>query len=258
MDVKDRIAVVTGGASGIGADLCRRFKKEGAAGIVVVDRNEEGAKAVAADIGGIAMAADVGAEEDIVRVVKDTLAKFGKIDIFISNAGISYHEGEVATFGTNDEWQNIWQVNVMAHVYAARAVLPGMLERGEGYIISTASAAGLLSQIGSATYSVTKHGAVGFAEYLAIRHGDDGIRVSVLCPQAVKTGMTAGTDGGSAGLDGMLEVDTVSDCVLKAIRDETFLILPHPEVLTYMQRKTSNYDRWLGGMRRLRHRMINR
>jgi NAD(P)-dependent dehydrogenase (short-subunit alcohol dehydrogenase family) len=258
MDVKDRIAVVTGGASGIGADLCRRFKKEGAAGIVVVDRNEEGAKAVAADMGGIAMVADVGAEEDIVRVVKDTLAKFGKIDIFISNAGISYHEGEVATFGTNGEWQNIWQVNVMAHVYAARAVLPGMLERGEGYIISTASAAGLLSQIGSATYAVTKHGAVGFAEYLAIRHGNDGIRVSVLCPQAVKTGMTAGTDGGSAGLDGMLEVDAVSDCVLKAIRDETFLILPHPEVLTYMQRKTSNYDRWLGGMRRLRQRMINR
>ncbi len=258
MDVKDRIAVVTGGASGIGADLCRRFKKEGAAGIVVVDRNEEGAKAVAADMGGIAMAADVGKEEDIARVVKDTLAEFGKIDIFISNAGISYHEGEVATFGTNDEWQNIWQVNVMAHVYAARAVLPGMLERGEGYIISTASAAGLLSQIGSATYAVTKHGAVGFAEYLAIRYGDDGIRVSVLCPQAVKTGMTAGTDGGSAGLDGFLEVEAVSDCVLKAMRDETFLILPHPEVLTYMQRKTSNYDRWLGGMRRLRQRMINR
>jgi NAD(P)-dependent dehydrogenase (short-subunit alcohol dehydrogenase family) len=258
MDLKDRIAVVTGGASGIGADLCRRFKKEGAAGIVVVDRNEEGAKAVAADMGGIAMAADVGVEEDIARVVKDTLAEFGKIDIFMSNAGISHHEGEVATYGSDEQWQTIWQVNVMAHVYAARAVLPGMLERGEGYIISTASAAGLLSQIGSATYSVSKHGAVGFAEYLAIRHGEDGIRVSVLCPQGVKTGMTAGTDGGSAGLDGFLEVEAVSDCVVKAMRDETFLILPHPDVLTYMQRKTSNYDRWLGGMRRLRQRMINR
>ena len=256
MEVKDRIAVVTGGASGIGADLCRRFKKEGAAGVVVVDMNEEGIKAVADEIGGVAIKADVGVEDDIIRVVKDTEARFGRIDIFMSNAGISYRDGGLVTSSSNEQWQHIWQVNVMAHVYAARAVLPGMIERGEGYLLSTASAAGLLSQIGSATYSVTKHAAVGFAESLAIAHREDGIRVSVLCPQAVRTGMTAGSDGGVAGLDGMLEVEAVSDCVLEAMREEKFLILPHPEVLTYMQRKTSDYDRWLKGMRRLRQRMI--
>ena len=259
MEVNDRIAVVTGGASGIGADLCRRFKKEGAAGVVVVDRNEAGAKEVASDIGGVAMSADVGVEDDIIRVVNDTEAQFGRIDIFVSNAGICLFDGDLPTSNTNEEWETIWQINVMAHIYAARAVLPGMIERGEGYLISTASAAGLLNQIGAATYSVTKHAAVAFAEHLSIDLGDKGIRVSVLCPQAVRTGMTAGSvDGGVAGLDGMMEPEAVSDCVIEAMREERFLILPHPEVLTYMQRKTSDYDRWLGGMRRLRQRMIDR
>jgi NAD(P)-dependent dehydrogenase (short-subunit alcohol dehydrogenase family) len=258
MQIKDRVALVTGGGSGIGADLCRRFTKEGAAGVVVVDRNSDTAQAVASDIGGVAMTADVAVEADIQRVVKDTESQFGRIDICVSNAGVCYLEGASPTANSNEEWETTWQVNVMAHVYAARAVIPGMKERGEGYIISTASAAGLLSQIGAASYSVTKHAAVGFAEHLSIALKDDGIHVSVLCPQAVRTGMTAGTDGGVAGLDGMMDPEEVSDYVIEAMRDEKFLILPHPEVLTYMQRKTSDYDRWLGGMRRLRRRMIEK
>lgn len=259
MEVKDRVAVVTGGASGIGAGLCRRFMKEGATGVVVVDRNGAGAKEVANAIGGIAMSADVSNEEDIIRVVDETETQFGRIDVFVSNAGICFLDGDLPTSNTNNEWETIWQVNVMAHVYAARTVLPGMIERGGGYLINTASAAGLLNQIGAATYSVTKHAAVAFAEHLSIDLADRGIRVSVLCPQAVRTGMTAGSvDGGVAGLDGMLEPEAVSDCVIEAMREERFLILPHPEVLTYMQRKTSDYDRWLGGMRRLRQRIMDR
>jgi len=258
MEVKNRIVVVTGGASGIGEDLCRRFMKEGAAGVVVVDRNETGAKEVAESIGGVAMGADVSNEDDIIRVVNDTEAQFGRVDIFVSNAGICLFDGDLPTSNSNEEWETIWQINVMAHIYAARAVLPGMIERGGGYLISTASAAGLLNQIGAATYSVTKSAAVAFAEHLSIDLADKGIRVSVLCPQAVRTGMTAGSDGGVAGLDGMMDPEEVSDSVIEAMREERFLILPHPEVLTYMQRKTSDYDRWLGGMRRLRQRMIDR
>ena len=253
MKLKDKIAIVTGAASGIGKSLCERFHEEGAAGIVAVDINEEGAIAVAESVGGVGFGADVSNEADIFRVVEETEKKYGRIDVFASNAGIGgIFDTTHSASASNEDWQRIWGINVMAHIYAARAVLPKMIERGSGYLLNTASAAGLLSQIGAAPYSVTKHAAVGFAESLAIAHHDQGIRVSVLCPQAVRTAMTAGTDGGVAGWDGMIEPDVVSDATILGMDEERFLILPHPEVLTYMQRKTADYDRWLSGMRRFR------
>ena len=191
---------------------------------------------------------DVGVEAQVNELVARSEDAFGQIDLFCSNAGIFTAGGEnVAT----DEWQKIWDINLMAHVFAARAVLPAMLERGDGYLLNTSSAAGLLSQVGSAPYSVTKHAAIGFAEWLSITYGSRGIKVSVLCPQAVRTNMTAGGDGGVAGLDGMLEPDQLAQTVIETLAEERFLVLPHPEVLTYMRRKTDDYDRWLGGMRRL-------
>ena len=258
MKLNDKIAIVTGAASGIGKALCERFHKEGAAGIAAVDIDESGAKATGESVGGIAFGADVSNEADIVRVVDETEKKYGRIDVFVSNAGIGVRDPSHVASASNEDWERIWGINVMAHIYAARAVLPKMIAQGGGYLLNTASAAGLLSQIGSAPYSVTKHAAVGFAESLSIAHHDEGIRVSVLCPQAVRTGMTAGTDGGVAGLDGMLEPSDVCDAVIATMEDERFLVLPHPEVLTYMQRKTADYDRWLKGMRRLRDRMRQR
>jgi len=220
--------------------------------VVAVDRDLVNAQRVAGAAGGTAMQADVAREEDIVRVVRDTEARFGGIDLWCSNAGILVIGG-VET--PNQQWQQIWEVNLMAHVYAARAALPGMIARGKGYFLHTASAAGLLSQIGSATYSVTKHAAVAFAEWLAITHGDQGIRVSVLCPQAVRTNMILGTEeGGVAGVDGVIEPDQVAQAVVEGLADERFLILPHPQVAEYLRRKTADYDRWLGGMRRLQRR----
>lgn len=252
MQVKDKVVVVTGGASGIGKSLCERFAKEGARAVVVSDIDQQGIDQTVADIQGsteaLGIKTDVGNEEQMNALVARTLEKFGQIDLFCSNAGIFTAGGEnVAT----DAWQKIWDINVMSHIFAARAVLPGMLERGEGYLLNTSSAAGLLSQVGSAPYSVTKHAAIGFAEWLSITYGNRGIKVSVLCPQAVRTNMTAGGDGGVAGLDGMLEPAQLADTVIATLAAERFLVLPHPEVLTYMRRKTDDYDRWLGGMRRL-------
>lgn len=250
MELNDKIAVVTGGASGIGRALCHRFKAEGAKGVVVVDLNADGAEAVAGEMGGVAMTANVAKEDDIVAVIEETEAKVGPIDLFCSNAGIAVRGG-VET--PDSEWQRSWEVNLMSHVYAARHLIPRMIERGGGYLMNTASAAGLLNQIGSATYGVTKHAAVGFAEWISITHGAQGIKVSVLCPQAVRTAMTA--DGpGVAAVDGMIEPEELADTVIDCLRKETFLILPHPQVQEYMQRKTADYDRWLGGMRRLQER----
>lgn len=257
MELKDKIAVVTGGASGIGEALCRRFHQEGAKGVVVVDMDEEGTRRVAEEIGGIAMTADVSNESDIQRVVRDTEEQLGPIDLFCSNAGIICIDPSHVASSDNEAWERIWQINVMAHIYAARAVLPSMIERGEGYILNTSSAAGLLSQIGSAPYSVTKHAAIGFAESIAIAHGDDGIKVSVICPQAVRTGMTRDTDGGGvAGGDGMLEPEELAETTIQGIRNEQFLILPHPEVKTYIERKASDYDRWIKGMQRWRSKFV--
>jgi NAD(P)-dependent dehydrogenase (short-subunit alcohol dehydrogenase family) len=251
MEARGKVIVVTGGASGIGRALCRRFAKESAK-VVVSDVNEKGARVVADEINGLAVKCDVRKEDEIIDLVRQTEHKIGPVDVFCSNAGIMV-PGSVDA--SNEDWQRIWEINVMAHVYAARAVIPGMIERGGGYFISTASAAGLLSQIGSAPYSVTKHAAVGLAENLAITYGDLGIKVSVICPQAVRTEMTA-TGPGVAGVDGMIEPEQVADDVMKAMAEEKFLILPHPEVKVYMERKVADYDRWLTGMRRLQKRFL--
>jgi NAD(P)-dependent dehydrogenase (short-subunit alcohol dehydrogenase family) len=256
MKIKDKVIVVTGGASGIGKALCERFAAEGASAVVVSDLNQEGAEAVARSIAdktrALAMRTDVSREADIQALVKATIEELGPIDLFCSNAGIFVPGSEEVS---DEKWQSIWDINVMSHIYASRAVLPGMLARGEGYLLNTASAAGLLSQIGSAPYAVTKHAAVGFAEWLSITYGSRGIKVSVLCPQAVRTQMTAGTGGGGvAGVDGMLEPEQLAQTVIDTLEAETFLVLPHPEVLTYIQRKSTDYDRWLTGMRRLQDR----
>lgn len=248
MNIEGKIIIVTGAASGIGRAMARRFKAEGAAGIIVADRAEAELGAVADEIGGLAVRTDVSSEDDVKALVERTEAEFGRIDLMCNNAGIGIGGGpEVA----NDDWQRIWDINVMAHVFAARHALPGMLERGEGYFLNTASAAGLLSQIGSAPYAVTKHAAVGFAEWLAITYGGRGIKVSVLCPQAVRTAMTAGNEDGVASINGMMEPEQLCDTVVEVLRDEQFLVLPHGEVLTYMQRKTGDYDRWIRGMQKL-------
>jgi len=255
MQIKDKVVVVTGAASGIGKSLCERFAKEGAKAVVVTDINSEGVDATVRDINEqtkvLGITCDVADENEVEELVKKSLSAFGHIDLFCSNAGIFTPGGEDLS---TDKWQTIWDINVMSHVFAARAVLPGMLERGEGYLLNTSSAAGLLNQVGSAPYAATKHAAIGFAEWLSITYGNRGIKVSALCPQAVRTAMTAGGDGGVAGLDGMLEPDQLSDTVIETLAEERFLVLPHPEVLTYMRRKTDDYDRWLGGMRRLQDR----
>jgi len=254
MEIAGKIVVVTGGASGIGRALCQRFALEGAKAVVVADVNEEGARAVAQEIKGIAATCDVSKEEDVVRLVESTEEKVGPIDLFCSNAGIMVLGGVEAP---NEGWQRIWEINVMAHVYVARAIIPRMIERGGGAMLITASAAGLLSQIGSAPYSVTKHAAVGLAENIDITYGDQGIKVFALCPQAVRSEMTRDHEGGGvAGVDGLMEPEQLADAVMDGFRSDTFLILPHPEVETYMRRKTSDYGRWLKGMRKLQARFI--
>ena len=251
MRVRDQVVVVTGGASGIGRALCRRFAADGARKVVVADRDGEGARRVADEIGGDAQRVDVARESEIVALIEHTEAAHGPIALFCSNAGIGIPGGAEVADG---EWQRIWDVNLMSHVWAARHLIPRMAKRGGGTLLNTASAAGLLSQIGSAPYAVTKHAAVGFAEWLAITHGRDGIKVSVLCPQAVRTAMTAGNPDGVASVDGMIEPEQVAEVVTQALAEERFLVLPHPEVATYIQRKAGDYDRWIRGMQRLRER----
>ncbi len=255
MKIAGKVCVVTGGASGIGKALATRFIAEGAKAVVIADLNADTVSAVGAEIGAQAHALDVRDETSIAALVASVEAEHGQIDLFCSNAGIIGVDGEPwwATGADNELWQRMWEIHLMSHVYAARACLPAMIARGEGYLLNTASAAGLLAQIGSAPYSVTKHAAVSFAESLAITHGDDGIKVSCLCPQAVDTAMTAGTDGGGvAGVDGMLSAEAVAEAVIQGLDVESFLILPHPEVEEYRQNKARSYERWLGGMRKLR------
>jgi NAD(P)-dependent dehydrogenase (short-subunit alcohol dehydrogenase family) len=256
MQVRDRVILVTGGGSGIGKALCRRFSREGARAVVVADLNEKTAKAVADEVGGLGLKCDVSVEADVAHAVEVTTKHYGPVDLLCSNAGIFFGDGPggTASSQSNDRWQRMWEVNLMAHVYGARAVLPSMIERGKGYLLHTVSAAGLLSQIGDAAYSTTKHAAIGFAESLAITHGDQGIKVSVLCPQGVATPMLAGLERSPQAGDGILTPEAVAESVIEGLNAERFLILPHPEVLTYMQRKSSDYDRWLSGMRRLRRR----
>jgi len=252
MKVRDKVVVVTGGANGIGRALCRRFAAEGARGVVVADLDAEGAVELAEEIGGQAIVTNVSNEADILRLVTQTIDTFGAIDLFCSNAGIAGGAGGVEV--PNEVWQRIWDVNVMAHIYAARAVLPGMLSRGSGYLLHTASAAGLLTQVDAAPYSVTKHAVVAFAEWLSITYGEAGIRVSCLCPQGVHTQMLldAVKEGQSFLLDGAIEPENVAEAVIAGLDQESFLILPHPDVAEYFRRKAGDYDRWLRGMRRLK------
>lgn len=250
MLIQGKVVVVTGGANGIGRALCRAFAAAGARAVVVADLDEQGAKKVAGEINGTPAAVNMGKEPEVQRLVEQTSKQFGQIDIFCSNAGVGVQGGPDAP---DADWQRSWDVNVMAHIYAARAVLPQMLARSEGYLVQTVSAAGLLTQIGSAPYSVTKHAAMSFAEWLAITYGDQGIRVSALCPQGVRTNMLFNAEfgGGAFLLEGALEPEQVAKDVVQAVTEERFLILPHPEVAKYFQNKANDYERWLRGMRKL-------
>ena len=269
---KINVAVVTGGGHGIGRALCRRLA-DVAATVVVADIDATAASTVASEIGGVARALDVSDEQAIAELVDTIEDESGPIDMFISNAGVGFGDGEggaiSAEGGMNpidDRWQASWQVNVMAHVYAARALVPRMLKRGGGHLVNVASAAGLLSQIGDAAYSTTKHAAVGFAESLAIDYGDDGIQVSVVCPQAVATRMIGIEDdsdsmeGGFGGneVDGIMTAEDVADIIVEQALAGKFLILTHAPVTTYVQRKATDHDRWISGMRRLRQKVLNR
>lgn len=247
MDLKDKVAVITGAASGIGRAAALRFRNEGAAGVVLADLSLEKLRPVEAQTGGLAVQCDVAKEADVRHLVREAEARYGRVDVFFSNAGIFQAGGLEAP---DEDWERNWKIHVMAHVYAARAVVDGMVARGGGYFIVTASAAGLLNIVESATYGVSKHGAVAFAEWLSIAYGRKGLRVSCLCPQAVMTNMFTG-GGGSAGVDGVLSVEQAMDEVVKTMREEKFLILPHPKVLDYARIKTAEYDRWLGGMQKL-------
>jgi NAD(P)-dependent dehydrogenase (short-subunit alcohol dehydrogenase family) len=257
MEISDKVVVVTGGASGIGAGLAQRFAQEGARGVVVADVNLERAQDVAHGIGAgaLALRCDVSRESDIQALVQQARERFGRIDVYCSNAGIL---GSLGGIELEDAlWEKMWQIHGMAHIWAARAVLPEMLERGEGYFLVTASAAGLLNIVESAPYGVTKHAAVAVAEWLRIAYGRKGIRVSCLCPQSVQTDMTR--DGtGSAGINGVLTPAQVAEVVLQTIREERFLALPHPEVAQYFLNKGQDYDRWLGGMQKLYARHMER
>jgi NAD(P)-dependent dehydrogenase (short-subunit alcohol dehydrogenase family) len=257
MELKDKIAIVTGGASGIGRGLVQRFKAEGATHIVVADRDAAGAEAAASEVGGTGAEVDVSDEDAVCALVEQTEAAHGRVDLFVSNAGYVTIGGLEAPVA---DLERMWGVHVLAHLYAARAVLPGMIERGSGYLLSTASAAGLLSQFGSLHYAVTKHAAVALAEWIAITHGHQGIGVSVLCPQAVETNigqnspdrekMEAGPGSGVASQDGVLQPADVAQVVIDALRDERFHVLPHPDVQEYVKRKGADVDRWIGGMQR--------
>ena len=248
MNLSDKTVVVTGAASGIGRALAQRFARAGARAVVCADLNEAGAKSVAQEIGGHGLRVDVSEESQIAGLIEHVETRIGPIDLFCSNAGILTLGGVEVP---DEQWQRIWEINVMSHVWAARHVVPRMIERGGGYLLNTASAAGLLNQVGAAPYGVTKHAAVGLAEWLAMTYGDQGIGVSVLCPQAVRSEMTRGFEDSVASIDGMLEPEPVADSCLEAIEQGRFLVLPHPKVAEYIRLKAQDYDRWIGGMRKL-------
>lgn len=255
LELQDKVVVITGAGSGIGRALAIRFHAQGAKKIVAVDINLSNAQDTADMVNGVAMAADVAIEGDISRVIQETEDNVGAIDLFCSNAGVAIGE---SLDSPNYQWQASWDINVMSHVYAARHLVPRMVARGGGYFLNTSSAAGLLNQIGGSAYGVTKHAAVGFGEWLAIHHKHEGIKVSMLCPQAVRTPMTAVDNDAiaAAASNGMIEPEELANCVVEELRKESFLILPHAIVLEYMRNKTSNYDRWIGGMNKLMRKIM--
>ena len=264
-----KLSVVTGGGNGIGRALCRRLHSDGVR-VVVADLDKEAAEQVAAEIDGVAYGVDVGDEAAMISFIDDVEKNEGPIDLFASNAGIVFGDGPSGAASADamlsdvpDRWDASWRVNVMAHVYAARALIPRMVERGGGYLVNTVSAAGLLSSIGDAAYAVSKHAALGFAEAVAIRHGDEGIKVSVICPQAVATNMlelaasadTGDNAFGGADLDGVATAEEVADAAIDGVAAGKFMITPHPQVVEYFQFKAGDYDRWVGGMRKLRRKL---
>ncbi len=248
MIVREKVVVVTGAARGIGAALVRKFHAEGARAVVAADIDGAGAEKIAAEVGGFGMRADVGRESDIRHLVNETIHRYGEIDLFCSNAGIFIPGGIDAP---DSDWLKMRDIHLLAHVYAARAVLPGMLARGEGYLLQTVSAAGLLTSLESVVYAVTKHAALGLAEWLSMTYGDRGIKVSALCPQGVRTDMLM-QDPNNFLVEGSVSAEQVADSVIEGLAEEKFLILPHPEVAEYFKRKANDPDRWLRGMRRLR------
>lgn len=266
MNLADRCIVITGAASGIGRALALRFARERPRGLVLADLPRQqaplAALAAALEAGDgarlppvptLAVATDVADEPSVRALVAAAEERFGHVDVFCSNAGLIRDGSEHAP---DADWDLSWRVHVMAHVYAARAVVPGMRARGEGYLLNTASAAGLITSLPSATYAVSKHAAVALAEWLAIQHGDAGVRVSVLCPQAVDTPMIRDRAGAAAAAnDGVIGADALADCVVAGMRAESFLILPHPQVLEYFRRKGADYDRWIGGMQRFARKL---
>lgn len=254
MEMRDKVIVITGGSGGIGRALARAFLAEGASGIMLADLNAGAVDQAAREVGCSGMPCDVTNEEAVQALVDATVAQYGRVDVFCSNAGAT-SEG-LLTDAANDVWQIQWELHVMSHLYAARAVLPGMIERGQGYLLNTASAAGLLAALGSGPYTVTKAAAIKLAEFISITHADDGIRVSVLCPQGVNTAM-APRRLGDGQTDGIIEPEQLAATVVETMREERFHVLPHPEVEEYVRRKGDNVDRWLLGMRRLRKRSVD-
>lgn len=253
MELRDKVVVITGGSGGIGKAMAAAFLREGAKAVMLADLNADAVAEAAAELGCDGMACNATDEDQVIALVDATTAKYGQVDVFCSNAGAG--GAGVLTDAENDVWQQQWELHVMSHLYAARAVLPAMIERGDGYLLNTASAAGLLAALGSGPYTVTKAAAVKFAEFLSITHGDDGIKVSVLCPQGVNTAM-APKSLGDGQTDGIIEASALADTVVETMREERFHVLPHPEVEEYVRRKGDNVDRWLLGMQRLRKRTL--
>jgi len=258
MQLSGKTVIVTGGGSGIGRALCEAFHQAGAKRIVVADIDLQAAERVAAKVRGVAFRCDVANEADVRSLIENTESESGPVDLYCSNAGVALGftaRVDNAAAGPDELWQSAWSINVMGHVYAARHLIPRMKSRGGGYFLITVSAAGLLTQIGSAIYSTTKHAAVGFAENIAIAHRDDGIKVSILCPQAVDTPLLHALPSGAQAVDGVLSPAQVAQAAIEGIERETFLILPHAEVQEYMRRKMEDRDRWIDGMARLQRRM---
>ncbi|MEE8406292.1 MAG: SDR family oxidoreductase [Acidimicrobiia bacterium] len=256
MHLEDKVIVVTGAGSGIGEALARRFAKENPAGLVLVDLNVTAVEGIADAIGAVARQADVSDPDANRRLVEETENRFGPIDLFCANAGIGFAGDEQTD---PSEWDRMWQVNLMSHVHAAKHLIPGWVARGEGYFLSTASAAGLLTNLKAAQYSVTKHAAIAFSEWLSITYGDAGIKVSCLCPMGVNTPFVHSASEFEKLLGPhLIEPAAVADTVVDGLSDERFLILPHPDVERFFQNKANDYDRWIGGMRKLQRSVFPR